>query len=142
MTFSVCLTGASGDRWTDNWSFVLSHWPPDMIYLIGGPDPRVPDYFRGRWEEIFDATELPDLPLVVMSPENARFVPGTVSIVDFVHPAECVYLFGSDHVHLSEVELGERRPDHVVYIPTGSIHEMYSHTAGAVTLYDRMMKNG
>ena len=33
-------------------------------------------------------------------------------------------------------------PDYKVYIPTDTHHEMYSHVAAAVALYDRKMKCG
>lgn len=77
-----------------------------------------------------------------MSPKNAVYVPGTISIHDFEHPDECCYLFGSDSAHLSIDQLGGREPDHAVYIPVDTNDTMYSFMAGAITLYDRRLTRG
>jgi len=91
-----------------------------------------------------NSTSIPEgYTLVVLSPAEGRYVQGTESLVDFVHPENAVYLFGSNHSHLTHEEL-PKVPDHIVYIPiaqTGYV-ELYSWVALAVVMYDRMVKGG
>lgn len=93
--------------------------------------------------EIDTAAELPAEPsLVVLSPPDARFIPGTISLQDFAHPEDVIYLFGGSQDVLSdEDDLGGRVPDSVVYIPTVK-HECYSHAAAYMALWDRYVKRG
>jgi tRNA(Leu) C34 or U34 (ribose-2'-O)-methylase TrmL len=88
---------------------------------------------------IIGQDELPDVPLVLLQPDNGKFIKGTVSLEQFEHPEDCVYLFGPDTYHLHPDLLG-REPDHVVYIPTDTQRDMFSFVAYAVTMWDRKMK--
>lgn len=137
--FDVCLISDTG-RWDDQWSYVLSHWYPRNVYVIGSIDRKVKPFRDAIL--IGSAEELPNLPIVALQPDNARYMPGTISLPGFEHPGECIYLFGNDHTHLCSDQMGARVPDSLVFIPTASHDEMYSWTAGAVSLYDRAIKNG
>ena len=79
--------------------------------------------------------------LVVLSPANAMNVKGTQSLVDFEHPENAVYWFGSNHHHLEWEDL-PRQPDAIVYIPANDYTELYSWTALTLVLYDRLVKHG
>ena len=130
MTFSVCICSATGAWWANQWGQLLSHWLPEFVYFQGEVDNRVGISFDSPVVYIDTAEEIPEEPtLVALSPASGRFVAGTESLEPFVHPESCVYMFGPDHLHLSEVQLGERVPDHVVYIPSETHHEMYSWMA-------------
>lgn len=95
---------------------------------------------------VHTADDLPDdASFVVCSPHTARLVKPTVELPDFEHPEHVVYFFGADTIFLSADDLGERTPDHVVAIPVGSNREgdeIYSFVAGAIVLYDRLVKRG
>lgn len=105
----------------NQWSHVVSHW--GVNELRHGDD--IPEGFE----------------LVVLSPEAGRYVQGTESLVDFVHPENAVYWFGSNHRHLTLDEL-PRTPDAIVYVPTDSYPEMYNFVCAAVVAYDRRVKGG
>ncbi len=137
--FDVCLIAGSGEKWGDQWSYVLSHWKPRNVYLIGNVDRRLKP-FRSVIE-IESAADLPDLPVVVMQPDTSRYVKPSQTIAEFLHPDECIYLFGSDHIHLTDEHTGGR-DIRVVSIPTDTHDEMYSWIAGAVTLFDRASRHG
>lgn len=137
----ICYSGVSGFQ--DQWDYVLSHFQADRLYLIGADPNGLQDTnVVGRATRIATAEELPNLPLVIMAAENGRYVSGDASLGSFAHPEDCIYLFGADNSNLSEDELGDRPPDHKVYIRTDSIDDMYSWVAGAITLYDRGVKRG
>ena len=138
--FDVCLVPSSGQNWEQQWSYVLSHFSPRRLYTVGEVDPRVRP-FRGL-EVVNSAADLPETPLVLMSPRNAQYIKGRTPLGEFRHPDECVYMFGSDAAHLNADHLGGRTPEHLVYIPTDTPDTMYSFMAGAITLYDRMMRHG
>ena len=86
------------------------------------------------------AADLPDLPLVVLTSADGKFVKGNESLVTFKHPKEAIYLFGGDQEHLTvEKDFGCREPDHLVYIPCNN-RVMYSFVAAGIVFYDRMVK--
>lgn len=138
---SVCLSGHTPPAILDQWSFVLSHWKPDRVYLLGGQPDLTTNAFKAAIR-IETADALPRDPLVVFSPKSARFFPGKIALPDFKHPSSAVYFFGSNKVHLSEDEMGYRLPDYSVYIPTHDHHEMYDFVAAAVAFYARACAHG
>lgn len=78
----------------------------------------------------------------MLQAQDGRYLQGNESLVDFTHPEDAVYLFGASDLNLSiEDDFGAKEPDHLVYIPTIE-HEMYSFSAGYITLYDRFVKRG
>lgn len=103
------------------WDYVISHW-------AGVTAVRYPDI-------------PPEVPLVVLAPAPGFNVKGVQSLVDFEHPDNVCYVFGSDHRHF-ELEMLPRQPDHLVYVPLSGYPEMFSWVACAVTLYDRAVKRG
>jgi hypothetical protein len=82
---------------------------------------------------------MPDLPVVMAAPLNGRpnVVAGDQPLTDFEHPEECIYWFGGVH----EIVLEEPpRTIARVYIPMPEM--LPSPTAGAIFLWDRMVKRG
>lgn len=138
--FDICLAFSSGAQWEQQWSFILSHWKPERLYILGGKvDEKVIPFRDAIY--VNSAEELPeDQPLILMQPKEAYKIPGVTNLVMFKHPETCTYMFGSDNHHLTEDQLGARKPEDIVYIPTDTIDNMYSYMAGAVTLYDRKLK--
>lgn len=140
----VCFVPPSSDHDVNHWSYVLTHFVPDAVYLwqdVKKLSSAYPLYVRST--HIHTAEELPSSsPLVLLAPKNGRYVQGQVSLHDFEHPLNAIYLFGSDHHHMSSDFLGARAPEHTVYIPTDAHAEMYSHVAAAITLFDRKRKVG
>ena len=137
--FDICLVASPGSTWEQQWSYLLSHFEPRDLYVIGEVDPRVRP-FKG-YIQIQTAEELPGI-LVLMAPIFGHVIRGEESLRTFQHPDECCYMFGADNAHLTEDHLGSRIPDHKVYIPTDTRDQMYSFMAGAITLYDRTMTRG
>ena len=135
--FSILLTADHSYNGQNSWDFVLSHWAPEQIYLMG-PELWSSKTFSGAIR-VECASELPAQELVLLAPQTGRYVQGVTSLIDFVHPANPIYWFGSDHTHMFLNECAPT-PDHLVYVPTETTVEMYSHTAAAVTLYDRAYK--
>lgn len=142
--FNVCLSGGDRPGELVHWSYVLSHFSYDRVYLLGGPDHLdANDYHLKTAKRVKTAAQLPKkTPLVLFSPANARYLPGQVSLLDFTHPKNATYMFGSNCVHLSEDELGGRDPDHVVYIPTADHHECFDFVAASIALWDRTIRHG
>lgn len=142
MGASVCLIRPVLDKeYLNQWDYALTNFPPDELFVVG----NLGDYTSkivGRAILLDSVADLPLKPLILMAPANGMNIAGDWSLVNFNHPAEAVYLFGSDTGFLSEVDLDGRAVDYKVYIPTASDDEMYSFMAAAVTLYDRLVKHG
>jgi len=138
----LCLPYTSNPTYQNAWDYLISTWVPDAIWSLRGPFPA-PAYREAT--PVTTAADLPistAQPLVVVSPVNARYVPGEIPLSRFVHPPDAIYLFGSDHVHLSDDDLGGRVPDYLVYIETLGVVEMFSWVAGGIVFYDRKVKIG
>lgn len=122
---------------TDNdWDFVLSHFTPDKLWSVKG-DPK--QYHKPQ--VIDSVSELPkDVKIVVCAHPGGRYIQGQVSLVDYEHPGDAIYLFGHDHQNLEPEELEGFDCDYV-FVPSGK-NEMYSYIAAAIVLYDRMVKYG
>lgn len=142
--YSVCLCLPSKPELQKQWDFVLSNFPPDVLYVIGDEANAPPtNVFSKQGATYIDTAEgLPDLPLVILAPPHGKYIHGEISLTEFDHPEDVIYLFGPDHLFLSSDQLGERQPDQTVFIPTASTDDMYGHVAYAVTVWDRMVKNG
>lgn len=135
----VCFKREPKNWMQDQWSFTFSNfgivniWERD--FLAGDSE------IYQKTISINTAEELPDKPLVVLAPKDGRFFKGTISLVDFEHPEEAIYLFGGSHSVLTEEEMGNRKPDYTVYIPTVR-YELYAFSTANITLYDRLVKRG
>ena len=66
-------------------------------------------------------------------------IKGDVSLKDFTHPEECIYWFGDSHNIVKPEEIPNNIA-HKVYIPMNG--EVHSYVAGAMVLWDRIIKNG
>ena len=140
--FGVCYRYDHRSEIQNQWEFVLSNYGLLIsdVWVRGAPE---------NWESYLEAPkiELADsLPvgrsLVLMAHQEARDLPGLVSLETYVHPSDAIYIFGADNVILTQVDdLGERNLTDRVFIPTIQ-HEMYSYVAAAITFYDRMAKGG
>jgi hypothetical protein len=143
--------------WAMNqWDYVLTSFPVDEIFVLH--DGKVPENelqltiykprkvvrcnagVCHRATMIRTAEELPkDSMLVVSAPKEGRTIQGNECLHSFQHPKNAIYMFGQDNVNLGEIELGNRVPDHLVYIEAKT-HELYAHVAAALVLYDRIRK--
>lgn len=133
----VCHCSETKAWLQDQWSFVYSNFGLTLpnIWQIGEGE----EIYQNP-TVIVDASELPDTPLVVIAPEDGKYIQGTESLISFEHPEHCIYIFGRSHGNLSEEELGGR-DFQSVFIPTVK-HEMYAHCAAYITLWDRLVKHG
>lgn len=137
--FGVCFRSEKHAAMQDQWSFAFSNFGVTELWEIRKEDGE--DIYQPTIG-ITTAEELPtDRPLVILAPQDGRYVQGTEPLKDFVHPDNAIYLFGGSHENLSEVELGSRVPDHLVYIDLVQ-HECFAHAAGYITLWDRYVKRG
>lgn len=125
----------SNSREENEFDYALSNIKADEIYLYGSYQPTN-NLLRDR-KQITTANELPQVPLVLVLPLTARnFVP-TTSLLDFVHPTDATYVFGPNNEHLTDEFMGGRVADHIIYIPTDTMDEMFNYTACLITLWHR-----
>lgn len=119
------------DRLTDGWGYLVrSLGMVGRAYRIGpGYDTRI--------IQVVSVADLPNLPIVLVT-----LSPGSTSLKDFVHPAECIYLFGASNGKLTEDRLDGRVPVARVHIPSVDGTELFANTAGAVVMWDREVKGG
>lgn len=130
--FGVCLAAEKNASRMQNWDYVLSHFVPDNIFVLG--DCKLPHSKPFQDAVIIEDTdEIPGL-VTLLAPEKGRYVSGEIDLYSYRHPLSVTYVFGPDNGHV------ERYHGVSVYIPTDSHDEMYSFVACAITLYDRRLK--
>ena len=152
----VCFCYTRKLFFMNQWDYVLTSFPVDEIFVLH--DGKVPEnelkITRYRPKKVVKcdagvckkatmirtAEELPeDSALVVAAPKAGRNFQGTDCLHSFQHPKNAIYMFGLDNANLSEVELGKRVPDRLVYIEAKT-HDLFAHVAAALILYDRIRK--
>lgn len=133
----VCFVRENKGSLQDFWSFVFSNFGVSDIWEIGKGDKDL-DIYQPT-VGVKTAAELPDVPLVVFAHQEGRYIKGQQSLVSFAHPEDAIYMFGGSHSNLSEDDVG--RDADYVYIPSVQ-HEMFSHCAAYIALYDRYVKRG
>lgn len=123
----------------NHYDYVLSNFAPDQIYVKCRRGHKPSSNVFKKATKIESVDELPgDLALVLFLPKTARYISSTVSLIDFAHPADAIYMFGPNHENLSlEEDFVNRLPDHIVYIPTDTTDDMYSYNTYAVVMWDR-----
>lgn len=119
------------DRLTDMWGYLVrANGLIGRAYCIGSS-------YDSRIVHVPTIAQLPNLPIVQLTLGN-----GAVSLKDFVHPENCIYLFGPSNRVLAEPELAGCDPIAKVYIPSVDGTELFAAQAAAVVLWDREMKRG
>jgi hypothetical protein len=125
----------------DQWSYLFSNFGISEIWELDDDGNKDLNVFQPTIK-IETVAELPaDRPLVVLAPQAGQFIQGDENLIDFVHPENAIYLIGPSHACLNDDHMGGRVPDHCVYIPLVK-DECFSHAAGYIVLWDRMVKNG
>lgn len=144
MTVGVCFQSEHRGWMQDQWSWVFSNFGITEIWERDADH----DGYRGKDGSIYQPTikidtaaELPERPIVLLTPKEGRFFNGNTSLKDFDHPEDAIYFFGGSHGVLSEEDFGGREPHSLVFIPFVKF-ESYSHSAAYVTLWDRYSKRG
>ena len=139
--FGVCYRYDNRLDIMNQWEFVLSNFGlmSGEVWVRGAPA-EFESYLKAV--HIDKADEIPgDRPLVLLAHTESK-VPGLISLVDYVHPVNAIYVFGADNVVFTEEDdIGTKTLDAKVYIPTAQ-YECYAHIAAAMTFYDRMAKGG
>jgi hypothetical protein len=139
---NICVIHEDDKNTINEWSYLRYHFKIDNFFIIGPVDKW--KKYRPMKDIISISTTdlLPPIPLILMTPLSGKNLQGNTSLNNFDHPADATYLFGPNHKHLNINHLGTRLPDRYIYIPTQSNDEMYSYIVGAITIYDRIIKNG
>ncbi len=133
----------NNNMWELNqWGYLLATFFVDEVYVIGTDPERVKDSGILKKAILIDtADELPKAELVVAAPPDGKYIQGETPLSVFDHPEDAIYLFGPDMQHLSDKQLGDRKPDHKIYITPEGKYEFYAHMAAGIFLYDRRVKS-
>lgn len=118
----------------NQWDYVLSNLKPDETYVLG-PYQCTNNVLRDapRLETLEDA---PDVPIIILAPLTSRqFVP-EISILDFEHPEDALYVFGPNNEHLMPEDVGGREYT-ALNIPTDTTDEMFNYSAYLITAWER-----
>jgi hypothetical protein len=84
--------------------------------------------------------DIGDLPVILVQPPSARYVPGIIPINHYTHPKDLVvYLFGGSHSTMREGDLVDLTITDRIYIPLHNNWELFSSQAAAVVLWDRIV---
>ena len=91
----------------------------------------------------------PSIPFVILSPQNGHNIQGEISLKNFVHPAECFYVFGSDRHNMALDDDGINLDPDIDGFPPGRLIKVYipgvgdslhSVNAASMVMYDRIQK--
>lgn len=136
MSVSVVITAMGAQK---HWDFIASNFKPDVTYVYGMRDMNC--HALKMATEISSPLDLPtDHEIVLLAPPNGTNIQGVTNLLNFVHPTNAIYWFGSDANHLESEVFTDRPPDHYIYIPTDSIDQMYAAAAYGVVAWDRRLK--
>ena len=137
--FGICFSFDIDLMVREYWSYIFEHFEIIDIWELNRPSNIDSNYYIPI--AIYSVSDLPtDSSIVIASHKNAKYLQGTIPLVDFIHPTNAIYIFGSDANNLYP-EMFKDMTYQTVYIP-GSSNEMHSFQAGAMFMYDRMVKNG
>ena len=136
---NICIVWGKSVFWRPWETLLLAYSiPAENVYLIldGGLVP--PDSLILCEAHIIETAEdLSAETLILAAGQVANHHTGRESLTQFFHPLHCTYMFGADNVSMHDRHLGNRTPDHKVYIPLPGKPELNAHTAAATFLYDR-----
>ena len=129
----------------DLWAFVLRDfdikdwfmWPVTGIKHCEHRSVGLHEY--PSIEGIFEANQ--DFHHVYVEPANSKFAHSGVSLKDFQHPSDALYIFGS--AHFNPMVCYAKEEDQSIFIPT--VHNagvLWPHQCLAVIMYDRLLKDG
>lgn len=140
MKHSICITYLKDvDDCCRHWNYILKHFAQEEVYVMGS-QPWEANIMKEA-KHIISLDELPaDQKVVVMTPQTGKYVQGEVSLHDYKHEDNTIYVFGPDIANLTEDQMGSREVTKV-YIPADR-SEFYSWVAAAITFYDIGVKNG
>ena len=112
--------------WHRLWELTRRTFKVDSIHILGHND-------------LATLTDT-DKTIVVVT-ESGKFTP-TVSLPDFEHPKDCVYLVGRNSAgfYTDGPLLKERPNTFFVSIPTPANQSMFSAIAAGIVLYDRTQR--
>lgn len=138
MKYSVCITYLKDvDDCCRNWNLIINGFSFDKIYVMGSA-PWEATVLRDA-EHIISLDDLPkDKKVVVMAPKNGKAPQGEISLYDYQHEDDTIYVFGPDIGNLTQDMLGDRDIT-TVYIPVNRV--FYSWVAAAMTFYDLGLNN-
>lgn len=135
----ICFSFDNNLMVREYWSYIFENFGITDIWELNRPTNIDSNYYIPT--AIDSVSELPvNRPIVIASHENAKYLQGTISLLDFIHPTNAIYIFGSDNDNLYP-KMFKNMLYQAVYIP-GSSNEMHSFQAGAIFMYDRMVKLG
>jgi len=135
--FGVAFFSEEDEHLTDQWGYLLmSFGLQKQTWEIGGK--------RLRWaNHIESASQLPkNAPTVLFSPRTAHYAPlrGVMSLDNYWHPVNAIYLFGPSHRHLEHADIDGVPCDQKVAIDTPKETDLFPSMAAALALWDRMTK--
>ena len=127
----------------DQWIVVCDNFKPDYVFDRNPPSDMNEDFYYS-WTPVVSiedaltkANEFSLTP-VLIQPLNAQVIKGTISLVDYVHPLNALYIFGDDNGGYLESDYGIQDK---VYVPSLNQSVTYwSFQTGCMVTYDRMSK--
>jgi hypothetical protein len=117
-------------RLVDFWDQIIRTFAVARAHVMDLPA----DYQTDIWRSCSSLHALPT-PRIMFSPPDAVELPGQIALHDFEHPADALYVFGSDDMHNEAIESSA-----VVYVPTPRKAPLWSVQAAAVVLHDRWVR--
>jgi len=141
---SVCIPYSNQSEYRLQWNYIFNNWSIDKIYFIGeNIYPESNEWalhfaVRNKTLEFISSYSKILEPLIVVSPKEAKYLPGETSLSTYTHPNDCCYCFGNNDGFL-QIDT-DTTIQNKIYIDT--VGELFSWTSAGIVLYDRVTKNG
>lgn len=134
--FGVVLQHENNDHELNQWSFVLSHFQPDKVWIHGETSPNALKTLGA--ESLSALSSISSLGhLVVAAPNDGYSVVGEIPLQKFEHPKDAIYFFGSNHRHLESHVLQEVEYS-AVYLDVPGHSEFWNFVAAAIFFWERI----
>ena len=137
--FGVCLLHPelSQEHELDQWIYLCHSYGVDKIFVVGN------SFNRKGVTSISHASDLlEDNELVIVQPKEAREIKGHVSLYNYTHPKDVVYVFGPSDGVLRGAHIHGLDEHNSLYIEMPEGGELHAPLAGSIVLYDRWSKLG
>jgi len=142
MAFGVCFNFEDQLLYRDQWIVVCDNYLPDYVYDRNPPDVELDDIYY-KWTPVDSISDgiargtAEGLTPVLITPLNAQIIPGEISLKDYTHPTNALYVFGDDNNTLdNDYGITDK-----VYVHSLNQQVTYwSFMVASIVLFDRVSK--
>lgn len=136
----MCFFYTENVRRNDEWEELDKAFPECKTWELNQSLTKGTVMYLNNSNGIKSLTELPEgYDIILIQPKGGREIQGETSLIDFNHPENCIYIFGTDDWYLPAKFIEGINIKDKVYIPIQG--ELWASQAAGMVLYDRLLKS-